>query len=45
VRTAEPDTDSFGANEARLLLSLLAANVLRAGAEGDVLIFLQKRAA
>jgi hypothetical protein len=33
VTTPEPDTDSFGANEARLLLSLLAANLLRAGAE------------
>jgi len=33
VSTAEPDTNSFGANEARLLLSLLAANLLRAGAE------------
>ncbi len=33
VATPEPDTDSFGANEARLLLSLIAANLLRAGAE------------
>lgn len=33
VETPEPETDSFGANEARLLLSLLAANLLRAGAE------------
>lgn len=33
VTTPEPETDSFGANEARLLLSLLAANLLRAGAE------------
>jgi hypothetical protein len=33
VTTPEPETDSFGANEARLLLSLVAANLLRAGAE------------
>jgi len=33
VTTPEPETDSFGANEARLLLSLIAANLLRAGAE------------
>ena len=33
VTTPEPETDSFGANEARLLLSLVAANLLHAGAE------------
>ncbi len=33
IATPEPQTDSFGANEARLLLSLVAANLLRAGAE------------
>jgi hypothetical protein len=33
VQGPEPDTDSYAANEARLLLSLLAANLLRAGAE------------
>ena len=33
VTGPEPETDSFAANEARLLLSLVAANLLRAGAE------------
>jgi hypothetical protein len=33
IREDEPGTDSFAANEVRLLLSLLAANLLRAGAE------------
>jgi len=33
VSAPEPTTDSFAANEARLLLSLWAANLMRAGAE------------
>jgi hypothetical protein len=42
VQGPAPDTDSFAANEARMLLSLLAANLMRAGA--DLLAAAQRQA-